>query len=143
MYITDRMMCRSGQHRTRVGTTQEFDEANYFLTLTGNAVVFQSPECPVFSAEICFVALYNYFAICTMPVQLLHREFRFSHKHINCSGKPFSQINTVSVAPLTDLNAIKQNLVISQLFINSVIKGSVTSSIFMTVALFDISVDNE
>lgn len=99
-YITDRMICRFRHRRAGVGITQEFDGANYFFTLNGNAGVFQSSECTVFSTVLCFDALYNYFAICTMPVQLLHRQFGFSHKYINCSRKPFSQINTVSVALL-------------------------------------------
>lgn len=89
--MTGRMICQSRKHRAGVGTAQEFDEANYFFTLSGNAVVFQSPECTAVSAEICFSALHNYSAICTMPVQLIHREFGYSHKYINCGGKPFSQ----------------------------------------------------
>lgn len=61
---------------------------------SGNAAVFQLPECSALSAGMCFSALHNYSATCTVPVQPTHREPGYSHKYINCTGEPFSQINT-------------------------------------------------
>jgi len=78
-----------------------------------------------------------------MPLQLIHSEFGYTHKYINCSGKPFSQISTASVVPLCQPECSVAEASTSQLFFNSVIKGSIHSSIFTTVALFDISVDIE
>lgn len=115
----------------------------FWFTLSGNTALLQPIECTAAWAEICSTAWHNYSAICTMPVHLMHREFRYGHKYINCSSKPFSQINTVSETPLSypECNTIETGK--SQLFINSVIKGPLHTSIFITVALFDISVDSE
>lgn len=78
-----------------------------------------------------------------MAVQLIHMEFVYNHKYTNCSGKPFSQINSLSVVRLYEPECNATEASKSQLFINSAIEGSIHSSFFVTVALLDTFVDIE